>query len=344
MNRANNMLLKTILPVVIGLAVVAWLFAREFSIEQFMQIPWTIRTIGAIILAWLCMAGREWGMMWRFRTLTDRDLSWRKAFKVTMLCEFTSAVTPTTAGGSALSMLFMKREGINLGRATALTMVTLMLDELFYVIACPLIFLLLPGGEIFGFNHSAFTVGVRTSFWIVYGGICAVTLFLFIGIFISPHRVAAALLKLFSIPWLRRWRGQVSELGDNLVATGKDIRHRTARWWCEAMAATCMTWVCRYLVVNALFWGFASAAPQAIVFARQFVVWTILTISPTPGGSGVSEWLFTNYYGDLIGDISIALILAIFWRIISYYIYLIAGAIMLPSWLRKGYTKHQHIK
>lgn len=342
MNRANSILLKTVLPVTIGLAVVVLLFAREFSMEQFRQIPWTLRTAGAIAIAWVCIAGREWGMMWRFRTLTDRDLTWRKAFKVTMLCEFTSAVTPTTAGGSALSMVFMRREGINLGRATALTMVTLMLDEFFYVVACPLIFLLLPGGEIFGFDRTAFTVGVRTSFWIVYGGICAVTLFLFIGVFISPHRVAAGLRRLFSLAWLRRWLPQVEELGHNLVATGRDIRHRSFGWWCEAIAATCLTWVCRYLVVNALFWGFAAAAPQTIVFARQFVVWTILTVSPTPGGSGVSEWLFTNYYGDLIGDPSIALVLAILWRIISYYIYLIAGAVILPAWLRKGYPKHHH--
>ncbi len=92
----------------------------------------------------------------------------------------------------------------------------------------------------------------------------------------------------------------------------------------------------RYLVVNALFWGFAAMAPQGIVLARQFVVWTLLTVTPTPGGSGISEWLFTNYYGDLISDTSVALVIAVIWRIISYYVYLIIGVIMLPSWLRKS--------
>ena len=60
-----------------------------------------------------------------------------------------------------------------------------------------------------------------------------------------------------------------------------------------------------------------------------------LRISPTPGGSGVSEWLFTNYYGDLIGDLSVALVIATVRRILSYYIYLFTGACLAPSYFRK---------
>lgn len=323
------------LPVVIGAGVVIWLFSREFSIEQWEAIPWTLRTFAAIGVALLCVAGRECGMMWRFRTLTDRHLSWQQALKVTMQCEFTSAITPTTAGGSALSMIFLQRQGVALGRATIITMIVLMLDELFAVIACPLIFTFFPGKQIFGFDPGAFSTGVRLAFWIVYGGICAITLFLFMGAFVYPRRIARMLSRLFSIRILRRWHPQVVELGETMVSAGRDLRMRRVSWWAEAMGATALTWISRYLVVNALFWGFSAAAPQGIVFARQFVVWTLLTISPTPGGSGLSEWLFTNYYGDLIADASMILVIAILWRLLTYYIYLAVGVIRLPSWLRK---------
>ena len=56
-------------------------------------------------------------------------------------------------------------------------------------------------------------------------------------------------------------------------------------------------------------------------------------MSPTPGGSGVSEWLFTEYYGDMLGNASVALIIALFWRIITYYVYLIVGVFLAPSML-----------
>ena len=71
-----------------------------------------------------------------------------------------------------------------------------------------------------------------------------------------------------------------------------------------------------------------------LVFGRQFVVWVVLMVSPTPGGSGISEWLFTTYYGDLIGNLSLALVIALIWRIISYYSYLIAGCCLLPGYFK----------
>ena len=65
----------------------------------------------------------------------------------------------------------------------------------------------------------------------------------------------------------------------------------------------------------------------------------VLMVSPTPGGSGLSEWLFSEYYADLIPTAGLALILAIFWRIISYYVYLCIGAVLVPEWLKKTITR-----
>ena len=119
-----------------------------------------------------------------------------------------------------------------------------------------------------------------------------------------------------------------------MVATSKSLRTRSFGWWMEAFCATALTWSSRYLVVNALFLGFVPGADQLVVFGRQFVVWVVLMVSPTPGGSGVSEWLFTEYYGDMLHNGSIALIIALFWRIITYYVYLIVGVFLAPSMFR----------
>lgn len=328
------MILKIVLPVLLGVGVVVWLFGREFSVEQFRQIPLSWHTWGAVALSLIFVAGRELGMMWRWRVLTDKRLSWGKCFRVTMMCEFTSAITPTSAGGSALSMIFLSREGINAGRSTTISITTLMLDQLFVVVACPIILLLMPPGSIFGFG-GGFSIGVRLSFWIVYGGVVLIAVALFMGAFVIPHKLAGWLNSLFSLKPLRRWQNKVRNIGENMVDAGRDLKRRHLKWWSTAFAATCLTWLSRYLVVNMLFWGFAPEAPQAVVFGRQFVVWTLLTVSPTPGGAGVSEWLFTNYYGDLISDISMALVIAVVWRILTYYLYLLTGIFTIPSWLRK---------
>ncbi len=324
---------KVLVPVLIGLGVVAWLFHREFNADVWTTIHFDPRVIACIALAWLCMAGRDFGLTWRFRSLTDRDITWWQALKVNFMCEFTSAVTPSAVGGSSLGMIFLHHEGIALGRATTLMMTTLFLDELFFVVACPLIVAFIPYDELFGFSHTKFEVGLKLVFWIVYAILFAWTLILFFGIILRPQGVRKALIWLFGLRPLRRWRASVEALGDNMVATAASLRTRSWRWWGEAFFATALTWTSRYLVVNALFLGFVPGADQLVVFGRQFVVWVVLMVSPTPGGSGVSEWLFTEYYGDMLHNTSVALIIALFWRIITYYVYLIVGVFLAPSML-----------
>mgnify|MGYP001565911776 FL=1 len=74
---------------------------------------------------------------------------------------------------------------------------------------------------------------------------------------------------------------------------------------------------------------------QTQIFTKQFVLWMFLRISPTPGGSGVAEWAF----GELLSEFSASIILlgtmAVLWRLVSYFPYLIIGSIILPRWLAK---------
>lgn len=326
---------KIFLPIVIGLTAVMWLFHREFDPEVFASIKFDWRTIGCIMLAWLFMAGRDFGLTWRFRTLTDNQLPWRNALRVDMLCEFTSCVTPSAVGGSAFGMIYLNREGIELGRATTLMMTTLFLDELFFVISIPLVVLLVPYQDLFEFGNKSVAVGLQSVFWVVYTGIFIWTAMLFIGIFVKPQAVRIFLNKIFRLKMLRKWSAQIDELGHNIESTGRKLRKRPPLWWVKTFGATALSWSSRYLVVNALFLGFAPNADQLTVFVRQFVVWVCLMVSPTPGSAGISEWLFTTYYGDLIQSAGIVLVIAIFWRIVGYYIYLAVGACIIPGWLRK---------
>ena len=68
-------------------------------------------------------------------------------------------------------------------------------------------------------------------------------------------------------------------------------------------------------------------------------MWIIMLVSPTPGGSGFSEFAFTRYMGEFIpvdaatlGSVAIAM--ALIWRMISYYPYLLIGAIVFPKWIK----------
>lgn len=336
---AVKMLNRILLPVLLGVGVTYFLFREEINSGTLSQFEWSGRMICAFLLAFLFLIGRDFGLAWRFHTIASPTLSWWRAIRVDLMCAFTSAVTPSAMGGSAFAIFYLNREGVKLGKATTMTLTTLFLDELFFVVFCPVIVSILPLNELFGNSlDSDFLKGVELVFWLVYAGIVVWTAILFWGILLKPHVVARLIDKLFAIKILRRFQSGAHEMGQNMIEASKTVKDASFKWWANVFCATILSWFSRYLVVNALFWGFVPDTSGMLIFGRQFVVWVILMVSPTPGGSGISEWLFTEYYGDLIGNHATALILALSWRIISYYFYLIVGSILVPFYFSKKKT------
>lgn len=323
-----------LLPVLIGLSVVGWLFYREFNPELFSDIHFSWRLVGGLLLAILFMFGRDGGLMWRFRFITDRELTWRQAFRVNMLCEFTSAVTPSAVGGSSLIVLFLNKEGINAGRSTALTISCLFLDELFLVLGCPLVLLLFSFDDLFG-NVAILSSGIEILFFLVYGVVTIWTFLLYLALFRRPEWVKRLLLTIFRLPLLRRWHKAIETLTDNLVLSSREMSQKSFTFWLKAFGITCLAWISRYLVVNALLIAFTTSGSQLLAFVRQLILWVVMTISPTPGGSGVSEYMFHEYYADFFDVAGMALVVAFVWRIITYYMYLLIGAIIIPGWVKK---------
>jgi uncharacterized protein (TIRG00374 family) len=330
---------QVLLPVIIGLVVIGWLFLKEFDPSIIHQMDFSTSSLLYIALAIAFMLLRDFGMIWRFRMITDNDLTWKQAFHINVLSEFTSAVTPAAVGGSSLVVIFLIKEGINAGRSTTIMFVNLFLDELFFIFMCPLLFLFIPMNEIF--NSSSVIVSTFVYiFWTLYVGRLIWTSILFIGIFRKPSWIKKMLLLVFSLPLIRRWKHKVDHLTDNLVHTSKDFGGRSHLFWLEAFGTTILTWTARFLVVNAIFLAFTPIGNHLVVFARQLVLWVNMVVSPTPGGSGVTEYAFKMYYSDIFSSASAILFVTLIWRLISYYLYLIFGVILIPNWVKKSFKKN----
>lgn len=340
---------KILLPVAIGLTVVILMFLHDARKEDLSavlaQLHFDNRTIIFIVVAFLCMFGRDFGLSWRFRALTDYQLTWGQAYKVDMLCEFTSCVTPSAVGGSSLGMVFLNTQGIEFGRATTLMITTLFLDELFFTLACPIFVLFTPANDLFASDGTGFSHGIKFTFWVVYFILVLWTFILFCGIIWKPEWIRSVLKKISGWKILRRWSDKMNSLGTNMVATSQELKTKPFGFWLEVFGGTALSWISRFLVVNVLFFGLLPQDDphQWLILARQFVIWVVLMVSPTPGGSGLSEWLFSEYYGDLVTVAGMALIMAVLWRIITYYLYLGIGAVIVPGWLSSilGKKKNQ---
>lgn len=327
---------QVLIPVLLGLFVIAWLFVEEFDVAVFSSFNFTITSVLFILLAFVLMLLRDLGLILRFRHLTDNALSWKQAFHINVLSEFTSAVTPAAVGGSSIVVLFLIKEGISAGRSATIMFVNLFLDELFFIIVCPLIFLIIPLSSIFN-SSSAIVSTFGVIFSVIYVTRLIWTCILFLGIFKYPRWIKIILLLLFKLPFLRRWHTQVESLTDHLVQTSYDIGHRSLWFWIKAFGMTLLTWTARFLVVNAVFMAFVPVSSHLIVFARQLVLWMVMVVSPTPGGSGLTEYAFKEYYSDIFSSTSTIIFITLIWRLISYYLYLLLGVFVIPHWVKKHF-------
>lgn len=334
-------------PVIIGLGVATFLLVRNFDSEAFSEVNWTRASYANLFLSLLLMVVRDVAYMYRLRVLTDGQLSWRHSFDVIMLWEFASAVTPSIIGGSAIALFIIHREGIGMGRTTAIVLITAFLDELFYILMVPVMYLWLGPDNLFISEGSYMLIdarfGIQGVFVIGYLFILVLTTIIIYGVFVNPRGLKFILLNIFRLPLIRRWRTKAAETGNEIIVTSKELRKKPAAFWAKAFAGTVFSWTARFWVVNAMIMAFTtvSFSEHFLIYGRQLVMWVILLISPTPGGSGVAELVFGGFLGEFIPP-GLTPAMGLMWRIISYYPYLFIGAIILPGWLKRVYSaKHR---
>lgn len=330
------------LPVAIGMGVVGWLFWDEMDAGALSSLPVGRHTALWIAVAFACMAVRDLGYMARLRVLSRRALGWRGCFRVIMLWEFTSAVTPSAIGGTSLAVLFVHKERVGLGESSAIVMATSFLDELYFVVVFPAVLLLAGADALFAMGAGG--GGLLAVAVAGYSVKLAYLLALSYGLFVNPKGLKWLLLQVFRLPVLRRWQQGAERAGDDIVASSVELRRRSPRFWAEAFAATFFSWSARFLVANAIFMAFFGVSDHLLMFARQLAMWVMMLVSPTPGGSGFAEYVFTRYLAEFIPAAgaaagAVAVAFALLWRAISYYPYLAVGAVVVPRWLRDKFGR-----
>jgi uncharacterized protein (TIRG00374 family) len=340
---------RIILPIVFGLGVVVWMLIREFDPKAFDSMIFTWRTGVFLLLAALLMLSRDLGYMIRIKVLSSGQLTWRQSFRIVMLWEFSSAVTPSAIGGTSVAILFVNKEGISLGRSSSIVLATSFLDELYFIIMFPLLLLIVNVEKLFSIGAELGSF-VNEFFWFALVGYTiklVYTAFVSYGLFLNPRGLKWLLLQIFRLSFLKRWKHQINEAGYEIIESSRELKRKPFLFWLKAFGATAFSWTSRYWVVNMILLAFfvlPTFGEHFLIFARQFVMWIMQLVAPTPGGSGFAEYIFTRYLGDLIpvSDAAIAgsmaIALALIWRLISYYPYLIVGALIVPKWINDKFT------
>ncbi len=331
---------RVYLAILVCLGVTAWIYWREASNSSgdIHALNWTPKAIGWLAVSFIMIGCRDLAYIIRIRLLTKHQFSWKVSFRVILLWEFASAITPGVVGGSAAALFLLKRENIPMGRSTAIVLITLIFDNLFYVVFIPLIFVFVAEAYLFPEGFDAFGERGIQLFWLGYFIILAITALLIYSVFYSSRLITALVKGVFKLPYLKKFSQKGTSFLKEIDLTSAAFKREPFRYWAALFGLTIWSWLSRFLVLNFVLLAFIEMGmlDQFIALARQLMMWLIMIVTPTPGGSGMAEYAFTNLFADYVLTAGVSAIsLALIWRSVSYYPYLLIGSVLLPRWLRK---------
>lgn len=315
-------------------------YRRAGILDVFHEISWTGKAILWVFGAILFTAGRDLFYIIRIRLLTKKRLTWKAGFYVIMLWEFASALSPGVVGGAAVAIFILNREGVPFGKATAIVIITAFMDNLFFVLLIPFVFLFVNQSELLSVTGGS-SIFLAGWFWAGFGIIFSVCLLLYLTIFWYPKLATRFLLFIFRLPFLKRWKFIAAEWGKDIEQASKEFKQEPDSFWFKVFLSTFASWTSRYLVINAILNAFLQLGflDNILILGKQLILWLFMLVSPTPGGSGVAEFAFGELLSDLSSSALLLAALALIWRLISYFPYLLIGTLILPSWLKRTGTK-----
>lgn len=331
---------KVILPILIGIGIVIYMMYRQFDIDQFNKIQWNFHTYFWIGMAMLIYIIRHFFIAARLKLLSDSEFGWKKAIELIFIWEFSSSVSPTSFGGSAVALYFLSHEKIKTSKSITLVLYTIVLDSFFFLLSLPLLIFIL-GPIVFRPGLTSFFEGDNHLyiFALIYVGMLLYSGFFFYGLFLHPENIKKTLQWLGNRKLLKRFKDRLYEIGDNVVLASNELSHKKITYHLRAFFYTAMAWAIRFFVINLLIVAFSSVnitdfVDQLIIYSRSQNLYVETSFTPTPGSTGFAEYLFAGFFSDYVSE-GVALVIAIIWRVITYYTYLFAGVIIVPNWINK---------
>ncbi|MBC5991368.1 lysylphosphatidylglycerol synthase transmembrane domain-containing protein [Pontibacter cellulosilyticus] len=332
---------RIILPVLLGLGVVGYMLYKNYEPGQLdillnASLFWISMTLLVLVV-------RDFGYMYRIRFLTDKALNWKQSFNVIMIWEFASCALPSVVGGSTIAAYILFKEKISLGKSIAQVMVTAMLDNLYFVITLPLI-LLFAGSQVFpemvGLNQTL-RESIGIAFFVSYLMIALYASTMFYALFVNPKGVKKLLIRIGQVKIFRRWRTSLYQHANELLIASKHLRTKDTAFWLHASISTIFVWTARYVIIGCLIAAFTQLSFQdhLVVFSRNLVYKVVLFLSVTPGGAGVAEISFPAFFGAFLGGFTTIVVLL--YRVLTYYVYLIIGAIVFPKWAAQKFGREE---
>ncbi len=270
---------------------------------------------------------RLWFAAAKIRYLSEKQMGWMASFRVMLSWDFTSSVTPSTIGGAPMATYAMTKEGFNLGKSTAIILYGVLLDQLWFALAVPI---LLVAGIYFEVVPANIGMVGQASMLLLYAGLLSYAGLMAYGVLKNPAAIKKVVTTVFKFPLLRRWKDKVEEEAEHLEEYSHELRKKPFSFLIKAFFLSTMSWLARVALPTIVV---LSLLPADVILSllRSLAMNLAFLIMPTPGGSGGVEGLFAIFQGPLIERKAFIGVAVFAWRVISYYISVGLG-MMATTW------------
>lgn len=330
---------RMLLPVFLGLSAVVYLFYTQFDIEKFRAISWSAHAFAWIGLAFLMLLVRHFFYAYRLKVLTGwTHFSWLKCLQLIVIWEFSGALTPTSKGGPFVMMFVLTQEKVPAGRTAAAMFYTMICDSGFFVVVLPILLSIYGPPMLYpGMQHYSDVNLASNVLFVTYGMMVTYWVLLVFFVFVKPQLAKRALEALSKLSWLKRFSEKLLRLGEEFELAATELRQQHISYHLRVILCAVGAWTSKFLMINCLIIAIVPGTPidggtQAFIYARLVAMFVIMAFSPTPGGAGLAEIALAGFIADYVPP-GIGIVVALLWRGMAYYGYLLAGALVVPGWI-----------
>ncbi|MEZ4358282.1 MAG: lysylphosphatidylglycerol synthase transmembrane domain-containing protein [Eubacteriales bacterium] len=255
-----------------------------------------------------------------------KKVSFLKTFRIAIIGQYYSALTPSSTGGQPMQVMYMKRDGIPVGTSTCI----MLIKFICYQLGTFLLFLLgmvLRGSYYFATINSIFwlsIVGFLTNFivvvllalsifresWVLKIGTALIRFGCFLKIIKNKEKTTNSLMKLVS---------------DFRMAVGYVKKYKLKVFINFLMILVHL--LSLYSITTWIYLAFGQTGGMIldIIFLQVFLTVTV-TLFPMPGATGASEIGFYGFMAMFFKS-DVIFLAMLMWRLITYYSNIFIGAI-----------------
>lgn len=249
----------------------------------------------------------------------------RDTFQMTLAVDLGSAISPTALGGGFFKWGMLVQRGVSPGAAASLTAFPTVEDAIFFAVALPVAIVATRSWDLPIFRMAA--ERVQGDLLLVVGVAAGIALLSWLVVRMVLVGRLGERTQQRSIQFLARTRRRMRSTVQDATGVFRVIVQRGKSRFALSFLLTAIQWGARYSVVSALIAYLGYPVDPLLFWLLQWVVFTLMTMIPTPGAAGGAEAAFYLIYSAFIPAEAIGLATT-GWRFLTFYFQLGLAAIV----------------